>query len=83
MWSGITKSKNVWTLNIYYIDLNFLLCKTIEFTLNPLTMLKALGLSQVVTKRKPTEAYRNGARLLMKIPQPPIQPRSFDITKRH
>ena len=30
-------------------------------------MLKVLGLSQVVTKTKPTEAYRNGARLLMKI----------------
>ena len=29
-------------------------------------MLKALGLSQVVTKRKTTEAWQNGARILTK-----------------
>ena len=38
----------------HYIDLNFSVCKIIEFTLT--------GLSQVVNKRKPTEACRNGNR---------------------
>ena len=46
-----------------YIDLNFSACKIIGFTLKSLKeMLAALGLSQVVTKRKPTEACRNGDR---------------------
>ena len=68
MWPDITKPKKVWTFNIYYIDLNFSACKVIEFTLKSLKeMLKALGLSQAVTKRKPIEAYRNGARLHTKI----------------
>ena len=67
----ITKSKNVWTYILAYkskiiccyIDLNFSVCKIIEFTLKSLKeMLKALGLSQVVNKRKPTEAFRNGDR---------------------
>ena len=50
------------------IDLNFSVCKIIEFTLKSLKeMLKTLGLGQVVTKRKPIEAYKNGARLLTKI----------------
>ena len=50
------------------MDLNFSVCKIIGFTLESLKeMLKALSLSQVVTKRKPTEAYRNGARLLTKM----------------
>ena len=40
-----------------YIDLNFSVCKIIEFTLKSLKeMLKALGLSQVVTKWKSLEA---------------------------
>ena len=40
-----------------YIDLNFSACIFIGFTLKSLKeMLEALGLSQVVTKRKPTEA---------------------------
>ena len=48
------------------MDLNFLACNIAEFTLKSLKeMLKALGLSQVVTKRKPTEACRNGNRILM------------------
>ena len=39
------------------------MCKIIEFTLKSLKeMLKALGLSQVVTKRKLNEACRNGDR---------------------
>ena len=47
----------------HYIDLNFSACKIIEFTLKSLKeMLEILGLSQVVTKRKPTEACRNGDR---------------------
>ena len=47
----------------HYIDLNLLVCKIIEFTLKSLKeMLKALGLSQVVNKRKPIEACRNGDR---------------------
>ena len=72
MWPDIPKSKNVWTFNVYYIDLNFSACKIIEFTLKSLKeMLEALGLSQVVTKRKPIEAYRNGARPHMKIPVSP------------
>ena len=38
----------------HYIDLNFSVCKIIGFTLKSLKeMLNALGLSQVVTKRKP------------------------------
>ena len=50
------------------MDLNFSACKIIGFTLKSLKeMLKALGPSQVVTKRKCTEAYRNGARLLTKM----------------
>ena len=36
MWPDITKSKNVWTINIYYIDLKFSVCKIIEFTLKTL-----------------------------------------------
>ena len=49
--------------------MNFSVCKIIEFTLKSLKeMLKALGLSQLVSKRKSTEACRNG---------------SFDITKHH
>ena len=47
----------------HYIDLNFSVCKIIGFTpKSPKEMLKALGLSQEVTKRKPTEACRNGNR---------------------
>ena len=47
----------------HYIDLNFPACKIKEFTLKSLKeMLKSLVLSQIVTKRKPTEAYRNGNR---------------------
>ena len=43
------------------------MCKIIGFTLKSLKeMFEALGLSQVVTKRKPTETYRHGARLLTK-----------------
>ena len=46
-----------------YTDLNFSACKIIEFTLKSLKeMLEALGLSQVVNKRQPTEACRNGNR---------------------
>ena len=38
----------------HYIDLNFSVCKIIGFTLKSLKeMLKALGLSQVVTKKNP------------------------------
>ena len=52
----------------HYIDLNFSVCKIIGFTLKSLKeMLKALGLSQVVTNRKATEACRNGDRILMMI----------------
>ena len=44
----------------HYIDLNYSACKIIWFTLKSLKeMLKALGLNQVVTKRKPNEACRN------------------------
>ena len=59
-----TKSKDVWTyIDIHeskviccYIDLNFSVCKIIEFTLKSLKeMLEALGLSQVVTKWKSLE----------------------------
>ena len=47
----------------HYIDLNSSACKIVEFTLKSLKeMLEALGLSQVVNKRKPTEACRNGNR---------------------
>ena len=45
------------------MDLNFSVCKIMEFTLKSLKeMLEALGLSQVVNKRKPTKACRNGNR---------------------
>ena len=41
----------------HYIDLNFSVCKIIEFTLKSFKeMLEALGLSQVVTKWKSLEA---------------------------
>ena len=41
----------------------FLACKIIKFTLYPLKgMLDTLGVSQVVNKRKPTEACRNDDR---------------------
>ena len=47
----------------HYIDLNFSACKIIEFTLKSLkVMLEAIGVSQVVNKRKPIEACRNGNR---------------------
>ena len=45
----------------------FFSAQIIGFTLKSLKeMFKALGLSQVVTKRKNTEAWRNGARILTK-----------------
>ena len=53
----------------HYIDLNFPVCKIIEFAPQFLReLLYTLGLSQVVSKRVSTEACRN---------------RSFDVTKHH
>ena len=53
----------------HYIDLNSSVCKIIEFSPKFLKeILKALGLSQVVSKRISTEACRN---------------RRFDVTNYH
>ena len=67
MWPDVTIFGHILTheckVIFQYIDLNFSACKIIEFMLKSLKeVLKVLGLSQVVTKRKPTEACRNGDR---------------------
>ena len=54
------------------------MCKTIEFTLKSLTeMLKALGLSQVVTKENPLKLAEMVTEFLQKSSKPHYKPRGL------